>query len=111
MAKSTETIGLTKQQVSTLMNVVFFPGAQVEYERFVGDNVEVIDTGRINKGVFYREIKPIEVSSEECKYNACDVRLAKKLADQGIVALLCQGSPSENSPDNFYGLPIRMKPE
>lgn len=101
-SKSPEEIAKEEEQsrrLELLKKLVLFPGSLQEYGDFTGYDVEVVDTGRRNKGVIF-------------EYYGKDADFLISLMETGGVEALVNASFKFRWASRFneaYGLPVRRK--
>ncbi|HKZ34125.1 MAG TPA: hypothetical protein VJ142_02735 [Candidatus Nanoarchaeia archaeon] len=92
-----------RREKELLESLVLFPGSVEEYERFRGYRVEIVDTARSNKSIFYNDDKELVLHLIEQEGVEALVNASYKPASFPTMTILPRVCPV------LYGLPVRRK--
>lgn len=107
--KSPEEKEKERKYKEAVRRIIIWPESKSEYQIFKGYEVEVVDTGREDKGVYIRAANRAEISNLE---------LRNHLMYNGVEAIVNAqywyaevGKRVDFVGEGYYGLPVRKKKE
>lgn len=115
MVNSRKEKDLEQKYVAAVSSIAIFPGSVAEYQAFRGGyEVEIIDTGRRDKGIFL----VAEQDNFKLHFREKEWELRNHVVDNGIEAIvnahywyIRAGETGHLVNSGYYGLPVRKKKE